>query len=142
MTARGLQERIKFVIILSYVLDVRFSKHQPESLMRFLWKLVLIVAVPLGGYWLYKKGCESSSEPRVDVGREREPDSSPSKSGERPDTQVIKQLSMIDGVTSRVARNLVEKGITSKEALMELSEEELRSVKGIGPKRAAKILNL
>jgi ERCC4-type nuclease len=45
-------------------------------------------------------------------------------------------------VTSRVAENLVEMSITSKEALMELTEEELRYVKGIGPKRAAKILEL
>ena len=45
-------------------------------------------------------------------------------------------------MTSRVAENLVEMSITSKEALMELTEEELRYVKGIGPKRAAKILEL
>ena len=45
-------------------------------------------------------------------------------------------------MTSRVAENLVEMSITSKEALMELTEEELRYVKGIGPKRAAKILGL
>ena len=118
--------------------------------MRFFWKIILIAVLPLGGYWLYKK-----SDCTTDVEEQSEPtepnkttsQSSPrngaeKRSGAGSSDQIIEELSNIDGVTSRVAKNLVNRGIKSKETLMQLSEEELRSVKGIGPKRAAKILEL
>lgn len=119
--------------------------------MRFFLKIVLLAAIPLGGYWLYKK---SSLPTEMEVQPEpTEEDNTTSQSppgrgadakqGEVGSTQqIIEELTNIDGVTSRVAENLVDMGIKSKEALMKLSEEELRSVKGIGPKRAEKILNL
>lgn len=128
--------------------------------MRFFWKLLLVV-IPIGSYWLYKKGSENSSgntkeEPRqaksdkTTSAKEKQAKVSPKKKGrsaqdknkEPSREQIIERLTDIEGVTSRVAKNLVERGITSKEALLKLSEEELKSIKGIGPKRAAKILNL
>jgi len=102
--------------------------------MRFFWKIILIAAIPLGGYCLYK-----SIHP-TDI--EVQPGPTEGDKKEEPTDQIIEELSNIDGVTRRVAENLVDMGINSKEALMKLSEEELRSVKGIGPKRAAKILTL
>ncbi|TYP93350.1 Helix-hairpin-helix domain-containing protein [Fodinibius salinus] len=118
--------------------------------MRLSWKIVLIAAIPLGGYWLYKKSSrptEIKEQPGTTEEKETTSKSPPQSGAEkRSDAgsteQIIEQLTEIDGVTSRVAENLVDKGIKSKEALVELSEEELRSVKGIGPKRAAKILEL
>ena len=118
--------------------------------MRFFLKIVLLAALPLGGYWLYKKcsgptEMENESETRQEdkttsqASHER---STEEPSGVGSTAQLIEELSDIDGVTSRVAENLVEMGITSKEGLMKLTEEELRSVKGIGPKRAAKIMKL
>jgi ERCC4-type nuclease len=118
--------------------------------MRFFWKIVLLAALPTGGYWLYKKcsgptKMEIESEPREEdkvTSQTPHEGSTEELSGVGSNEQMIEELSDIDGVTSRVAENLVEMGITSKEALMELTEEELRSVKGIGPKRAAKIMKL
>lgn len=112
--------------------------------MRFFWKIVLTGALSLGGYWLYKKSSrpgelEIQSGPRNE---NRATSQSSAGRDKNQNEQVIERLTAIEGVTSRVAKNLVERGIKSKEALMKLSEEELRSVKGIGPKRAAKILNL
>lgn len=121
--------------------------------MRLFWKALLLAAIPIGGYWLYKKGrSHSFADTRVknenaaakQGGIDSEEPVSPSRNKEKevPTSKIIEQLSEIDGVTSRVAGNLVERGIKSKKALLKLSEEELRSVQGIGPKRAAKILNL
>lgn len=56
--------------------------------------------------------------------------------------QIIEKLTEIEGVTSRVAENLIEKGIQTKEKLIKLSREELMEIKGIGPIRVEKILNL
>lgn len=120
--------------------------------MRFFWK-VLLFAIPLGSYWLYKKGSRSSSggfkeQPQqAEVNKttppeEKQENVSRREEKEIPPAQIIERLTEIDGVTRRVAENLVERGIKSKEALLKLSEEELKSIKGIGPKRAAKILNL
>ncbi|PAU94570.1 hypothetical protein CK503_07185 [Aliifodinibius salipaludis] len=125
--------------------------------MRFFWKIVLLTAIPIGGYLLYKKSkrlseIEVPSEPTEENRATSESPPSLSRAfgrraaegrgGVGSTEQIIERLTEIDGVTSRVAENLVEKGIKSKEALTKLSEEELRSVKGIGPKRAAKILKL
>lgn len=133
--------------------------------MRFFWKIVLLTAVPIGGYWLYKKGKRSSeigeqSEPKEEnqaastshpsSGRRAaakkdgiDPKRQPrNKNKEIKPAQIIERLTEIDGVTSRVAENLVKKGIYSREDLKSLSEEELKEIKGIGPKRSAKILNL
>ncbi|WP_441001345.1 helix-hairpin-helix domain-containing protein [Fodinibius sp. SL11] len=118
--------------------------------MRLFWKIVLLAALPIGGYWLYKTW-DQTTEREAQPGPTEEEKASyqtPTKaradkpSGEDSNEQIIEELSNIDGVTSRVAENLVKRGIKSKEALMELTEEELRAVKGIGPKRAAKILRL
>ena len=117
--------------------------------MRFFWKIVLIAAIPLGGYWLYKKGKRPSEiEVQSEATEENKRTSQPATGSETEEEggmgsteQIVERLTNIDGVTSRVAENLVEKGIKSKEALIKLTEEELRSVKGIGPKRAEKILN-
>jgi predicted flap endonuclease-1-like 5' DNA nuclease len=114
--------------------------------MRTFWKIVLLTALPIGGYWLYKKG-KGPSKVEVQPGPLEEDETthqSPARErgGVGPTAQIIEQLTDIDGVTSRVAENLVERGIKSREALLKLSEEELKSIKGIGPKRAAKILDL
>lgn len=137
--------------------------------MRFFWK-VLLVVIPAGisGYLFYKKGSSSqngdagiqsgqseenkTSSPSPSEGgtaakqdgvdSAKQTASSQNKENEMPTEQVIEQLSELDGVTSRVAENLVERGIKSKEALLKLSEEELKSIRGIGPKRAARILKL
>ncbi len=133
--------------------------------MRFFWKLLLVV-IPIGSYWLYKKGSSQSANTEVQSDQTDEPkttapsarkdtatqqsgadtkkgdDSSPAKAEDLSSDQIIEQLTRIDGVTSRVAENLIERGIKSKEALLKLSEEELKSINGIGPKRAAKILIL
>lgn len=118
--------------------------------MRFFWKIVLLVAIPIGGYWLYKKSgrlMETEKQPEATEENKATSESPPGsgteeRGGVGSTEQIIERLTAIDGVTSRVAENLVEKGIKSKEALTNLTEEELRSVKGIGPKRAAKILKL
>ncbi|WP_445665316.1 helix-hairpin-helix domain-containing protein [Fodinibius sp. AD559] len=125
--------------------------------MRFFWKIVLLAAIPIGGYWLYKKSScpvDIEEQPKPTTENKATSKSPPSLSrkfgrsgaeergGVGSTEQIIERLTEINGVTSRVAENLVEKGIKSKEALMKLSEEELRSVKGIGPKRADKILKL
>ena len=119
--------------------------------MRFFLKIVLLAALPIGGYWLCKKWerpTETEEQPKPTAEDHTTSQSPPEKGAEAgqgrvgSNEQIIEELSNIDGVTSRVAENLVEMGITSKEALMELTEEELRSVKGIGPKRAAKIMKL
>jgi ERCC4-type nuclease len=117
--------------------------------MRFFWK-ALLIAIPLGGYLLYKKS-KRPSETGVQSEQTKEnkttPQSPPGRSAEErdrmdPTVQIIERLTKLDGVTSRVAENLVEKGIYTREDLTTLSEEELLEIKGIGPKRAAKILNL
>jgi len=118
--------------------------------MRSFWKIVLMAAIPLGGYWLYKRS-NRPTEMEMESGPMEEDKTTsqapPARSDEEPrgadsTEQIIEELSNIDGVTSRVAENLVDRGIKSKEALMNLTEEELRSVKGIGAKRAEKILEL
>ena len=119
--------------------------------MRFFLKIILLAALPIGGYWLCKRweqptGTEGKPKPK----KEDQPTSQspPGRGAEAKQggvgatAKLIEELSNIDGVTSRVAENLVARGIKSKEALMELTEEELRAVKGIGPKRAEKILSL
>ena len=118
--------------------------------MRFFLKIVLLAALPIGGYWLYKnweQPTEIEDQPEPAEENKDTAQSPPGRGAEERGgvdsaEQIIKELSNIDGVTSRVAENLFKMGIKSKEALMQLSEEELRSVKGIGPKRAEKILNL
>lgn len=107
--------------------------------MRLFWKALLLAAIPIGGYLLYKK---SGNDSPGGVDSEEQTRSSRNKEKEASTAEVVEQLTEIDGVTSRVAENLAERGITSREALLKLSEEELKSIKGIGPKRAAKILNL
>lgn len=116
--------------------------------MRFFWKM-LLVALPVGGYWLYKKSSNRSSDAGEQRGKaEENKTSSQSPSGTvkearvGSDDQIIERLAKINGVTSRVAENLVEKGIYTKENLKKLSRDELLEIKGIGPKRAAKILKL
>ncbi len=104
--------------------------------MRFFWKIVLITAIPIGGYWLYKKGKRPSEIEEV----QSEPTEESKKEGS--DEQIIEKLSEIDGVTSRVAENLVKRGIYTREDLKKLTKEELMEIKGIGPKRADKILKL
>jgi ERCC4-type nuclease len=119
--------------------------------MRLFWKIILLVALPIGGYWLCKKWerpTEMQEQPKAteeDHTTSQSPSGKGAKSkqaGPGSTAQLIERLTNIDGVTSRVAENLVAMGIKSKEALMKLTEEELRSVKGIGPKRATKILEL
>lgn len=128
--------------------------------MRFFWKaLLLVLPVGVGGYLLYKKSgppadtkveseqkeenkATSEAIYRKDAEAKQGEEDREKQENELSTGKIIEQLTNIDGVTSRVAENLVERGITSKEALLKLSEEELKSVKGIGPKRAAKILNL
>lgn len=119
--------------------------------MRFLWKILLVV-IPLGSYWLYKKDSSKSRESEKKSPQAESETASPQEQQESASqnrgkkkvskSEIIEQLANIDGVTRRVAENLIESGIESKEALLKLSEEELKSIKGIGPKRAAKILNL
>ena len=118
--------------------------------MRFFLKIVLLAALPIGGYWLCKKWeqpTEIDEQPTPAEDNKGTAQSTPGRGAEERGgvgsvDQIIDRLSNIDGVTSRVAENLVGMGIKSKEALMELTEEELRAVKGIGPKRAKKILNM
>lgn len=107
--------------------------------MRLFWKALLLAAIPIGGYLLYKK---SDGGTQNQAQADRKADTSRNKDKDVSSEQIIERLKEIDGVTSRVAENLVERGIKSKEALLQLSEEELKSIKGIGPKRAAKILSL
>lgn len=130
--------------------------------MQWIWKALLIV-IPLGGYWLYKSrtngqaGKTEVTPAEVDeqaASRKKEPEAVQQEPGKQQeeapaaeessatDTEaIIGRLTEVDGVTSRVAENLVERGIRSREALLKLSEDELKSIKGIGPKRAQKILN-
>lgn len=103
--------------------------------MRFFWKIILITTIPIGGYWLYKKSKRPSE---IEVQSEPEEEGKKEVTGE----QVIERLTEIDGVTSRVAEHLVEKGIYTGEDLKKLTKEELMEIKGIGPKRAEKILKL
>lgn len=119
--------------------------------MRFFWKIVLAAILSLGAYRFYKKSTrlnknEEEPEPKKENNTTSQhtsvDDNNGSQGQVKATAQIIERLTAIDGVTRRVAENLVEKGINSKEALTKLSEEELRLVKGIGPKRAAKILNL
>jgi ERCC4-type nuclease len=119
--------------------------------MRFFWKIVLLAALPIGGYCLYKTWHQPTDRKAQSEPTEENKDTiqfPPGRGAEErrggvgSTEQIIEELSNIDGVTSRVAENLVDMGIKSKEALMKLNEEELRSVKGIGPKRADKILKL
>lgn len=35
--------------------------------MRFFWKIALIAAIPLGGYWLYKKSSSASGDTEVET---------------------------------------------------------------------------
>jgi len=148
--ASVLQESIKLVII--HLLIDSIFQYLPQSLMRLFWKIVLTAAIPLGGYYLYKeysRPTETKVEPEESEKNKTASQSHYEKDAkERGDVgsykteRIIEQLSKIDGVTSRVAENLVKRGIKSKEALMKLTKEELRSVKGIGPKRSAKIFKL
>lgn len=116
--------------------------------MRFFWKILLIATIPLGGYWLYKKSTRPTKievKPEPTEEKKTTSQSPPVRSTEAKQggvEQIIERLSEIDGVTSRVAENLVEKGIYTREDLKKLSKEELMEIKGIGPKRAEKILNL
>jgi len=118
--------------------------------MRFFLKIVLLAALPIGGYWLCKKWeqpTEIDEQPTPAEDNKGTAQSTPGRGAEERGgvgsvDQIIERLSNIDGVTSRVAENLVGMGIKSKEALKKLSDEELRAVKGIGPKRAEKILNM
>lgn len=115
--------------------------------MRFFWKALLI---GLGSYWLYKKSSPSGDTEAPSQPVEENKKKSAKRGGadakkreeELPTGQVIERLTEIDGVTSRVAENLVEKGIYSREALTALSRNELMEIKGIGPKRAEKILGM
>jgi ERCC4-type nuclease len=116
--------------------------------MRFFWK-VLLVVLPLGSYWLYKKSSNSPAGDTEVQSRQAEEEENDSKrpadhkkEQKVPTAQIIERLTEIDGVTSRVAENLVEKGIYSREALTSLSRDELMEIKGIGPKRAKKILGM
>jgi ERCC4-type nuclease len=117
--------------------------------MQFFWKIVLAIILSLGAYRYFKKSTHRSEneeglEPKNEDNTTSQPSSVSDKQGKikGTDERVIERLAKIDGVTRRVAENLAKKGITTKEDLTKLSEEELRSVKGIGPKRAAKILTL
>lgn len=112
--------------------------------MRFIWKVLLII-IPLGGYWLYKKSSSSSHDAETQpsgMGKSNSPPKENEKKEEVSTTQIIERLAEIDGVTSRVAENLTEKGIRTQEDLAKLSRDELMEIKGIGPKRAEKILKL
>lgn len=118
--------------------------------MRFFLKIVLLAALPLSSYWLYKTWDQPTERETQPEPKEEDQNTSQTPSEKSADKsgvvdsnkQIIEELSIIDGVTTRVAENLVARGIKSKEALMELTEEELRAVKGIGPKRAEKIMKL
>ncbi len=119
--------------------------------MQFFWKIVLAIILSLGAYRYYKKSTHRSEneeglEPKNEDNTTSQPSSRDDNNGSQEQVkateQIVERLTAIDGVTRRVAENLLKKGITTKEALTKLSEEELRSVKGIGPKRAAKILGL
>lgn len=100
--------------------------------MRFFWKIVVGIFLSLGAYQLCKKSVRSSED---DAYRDSPQDKEVSTE------QALEQLSNIDGVTSRVAENLIKRGIYTKDELFKLSREALMEVKGIGPKRADKILH-
>lgn len=105
--------------------------------MHWYWKLLLFAT--LGGYWLYRKNVRD----HADGTRAPQPSETQKSKNDPEDlteSQIIERLAEIDGVTSRVAKNLFDRGIHTREALTALSEEELRSIKGIGPKRAEKIM--
>lgn len=123
--------------------------------MRSFWKILFVVIPALGGYLLYKKSNKQSGAAEKKSQQPSKNDKSSQSSSPSPlkdtiakqdgmdsDDKIIERLSQIDGVTSRVAENLVKKGISSQEDLTKLSRDQLMEIKGIGPKRAEKILNL
>lgn len=110
--------------------------------MRSFWKILVAGALSLGGYRLYKKYGNPFDKIGM-PGPKKSKKAAPQKRTQKESNEsIIERLLEIDGVTTPVAENLVKKGIYTPEALMALSEEELRDIKGIGPKRAAKILKL
>lgn len=115
--------------------------------MRFFWKIILLI-IPFGGYWLYRKNSDLSGESEVQLEQKEEDKTTPESPSQNEATEeqgeidAEDQLTKIEGVTSRVAENLIKEGIQTKEDLTKLSREELMEIKGIGPKRAEKILNL
>jgi ERCC4-type nuclease len=102
------------------------------------WYIKLFLLASLGGYWLYRKSNRDKSD---ETSQSSEAQKSKKNDQNLTVLQIIEQLTQIDGVTSGVAKNLIDRGIKTREALKELSEEELLSIKGIGPKRAEKIMN-
>src|SRR5699024_5571490 len=99
------------------------------------WKVMLFAS--LGGYWLYRKSKQDKTD---GIPQPSKAQKSKKNEEDLTESQIIERLTEIDGVTSRVAKNLFDRGIQTREALTALSEEELRSIKGIGPKRAEKIM--
>ena len=118
--------------------------------MRLFWKIVLLAALPIGGYWLCKKWdrptkMEEQPKPtEEDITASQFLPGSGAEAKQRrvgSTEQLIEELSNIDGVTSRVAEELIQRGIYTKDELIKLSHDELMEVKGIGPKRSDKILH-
>lgn len=110
--------------------------------MQTFWKIMVAGVLSLVGYRLYKKYGTPSDKTGMTESQDSNNATSQKETKKESNDRIIERLTKIDGVTSRVAENLVEKKIYTREELTALSEDELRNIKGIGPKRAAKILNL